>query len=173
MIKKRLADKQDIISPLFGLYPFIIHAGCNVAWLYFAPGIMGSGHLVAFSLYWGLAFAYQVGLLITAYTTKQSFPYFNMMMVISALGAADAWEGSRNGTAFQTSTDRQITSVYVALGIALCVYAVFVRDVIGSVGLIHNNASYTLKLGFILQICAYLDINCLTVKHKVDDKKKA
>lgn len=134
VVKKRLASKQDPITPLFGLYPFVVHAGCNVAWLYYAPGIMGSGHLVAFCLYWGLAFAYQVGLLITAYTTKQSFPYFNLMMIVSALGAADAREGFKGSHyAFQTSTDNQIMAMYIALGVSFVVYAVFVRDVIGSV----------------------------------------
>lgn len=136
VIKKRLSEKKDIISPLFGLWPFIIQAGCNVYWLQQASGIMASGHLVAFCLYWGVAFAYQVGLLITAFTTKQRFPYFNILMVVAAVGAADAREAAAGGTAFQTSIERQITAVYIALGFSLVVYGIFVRDVIGSVSLV-------------------------------------
>lgn len=56
-----------------------------------------------------------------------------MMMVVAALGAADARQGSLGMQAFQTSADRQIQAVYFALALSFVVYAVFVRDVIGTV----------------------------------------
>jgi len=144
VLKSRKTKNLAVITPLFGLLPFIFQTTCNCIWLANAPSIMKNGHLVAFSLYWCLAFAYQVGILITAHTTGQSFPWFNVLHILSALGAADAWSATNGKTAFQTTERKALVAVYMALVLSLCAYAFFVYDVVG-------------------EICDYFDINCLTV----------
>lgn len=83
--------------------------------------------------FWGLCFAYQVGLLITAHTTKQPLPYYNLLMLLSIVGAYDARQGSLGKFAFQSNPDYQMYAVYIALAIAAGFYAFFVYDVVGEV----------------------------------------
>jgi len=146
--KARRAKNLSVVTPALGLLPFVFQAACNVVWLHNAQSIKANGHLVAFSLYYCLAFAYQVGILITAHTTAQSFPWFNILQVVSFVGALDAYLGTQgNAWAFQTTERKALVAVYIALVLSFAAYAFFVYDVVG-------------------EICDYFDINCLTIKHK-------
>jgi ethanolaminephosphotransferase len=134
VIKKRREDKKDPYTPLFGLLPFVLQTATNCVWLAYSPAIFEKGHLTGFCLMWGLQFAYQVGLLITAHTTKQAFPFKNGMMALSVVCALDAVNSRKAGAiAFQTTDHRRIVAIYVALAIALANYAFFVTDVISTV----------------------------------------
>lgn len=124
---------------------------------------MEKGHLVAFSLYWCLAFAYQVGILITAHTTGQNFPWFNVLQVVSAVGAADAYFATHGKDfAFQVTEGKALGAVYIALAVSFAAYAFFIWDVVGEVSLLCSRRKIV-WVEVSAQICDYFDINCLTV----------
>lgn len=102
---------------------------------------MDNGHLVAFSLYWCLAFAYQVGILITAHTTGQNFPWFNVLQVVSVIGASDAYFATHGKDfAFQTTKSKALGAVYIALAVSFAAYSFFIWDVVGEVSpLLHSD----------------------------------
>lgn len=107
------------------------------------------GHAADPSASTGLSFAYQVGLLITAHVTKGPFPYYNLLMIWSAIGAIDANAAKLLGrpTNFiQRSDSASLTFVYISLIISFGVYSFFVSDTIST-------------------FCRVLDINCLTIKY--------
>ncbi|KAL7006172.1 hypothetical protein EMMF5_004293 [Cystobasidiomycetes sp. EMM_F5] len=80
---------QSVITPLLGLLPFVIHSLILLAWLD-AVEIVRTQYLLPFAVFWGLSFAYQVGLLITAHVSKGPFPYFHVLLLWSAFGSLDA-----------------------------------------------------------------------------------
>jgi len=98
----------------------------------------------------GLAFAYQVGLIITAHLTKSRFPYFNILFLPLLFGTFDAaapslelWKSVLGDGEYETGY------VFACLGLALGVHGSFVVDVVTN-------------------ICDFLDIWCLTIKHRYD-----
>lgn len=110
---------------------------------------MAQTRLPLISIDAGLSFAYEVGLLITAHVSKGPFPYYNVLMIWSLVGAIDANAPrffNRSTSFFQTSESASLTFVYISLVISLAQYSYFVRDTI-------------------LTFCRVLDINCLTIKY--------
>ena len=85
---------------------------------------------VPFLLYWGISFAYLVGLLILAHMCRTAFPYFHVLMVPSIVLAIDAWLPQ---PVFQATPHATTAVVYVALLCSLAVYGYFVYDVIATI----------------------------------------
>jgi ethanolaminephosphotransferase len=154
VIRARRSRGESSLKPLLGLLPFAVHTVFQVAYLYGAPFILRR-HLVAFSLSWGLAFAYQVGLLIVAHVTKSSFPKYHYGMVLSFIGAVDANAQRLFGVRPLINRDAggQLLWTYGCLIVAAVMHAFFIWDVVGTV-------------------CAYFDINCLTLKKNKDKEER-
>lgn len=144
--KATVKKGESVLLPLLGLLPFIFQATSMVAWLDASPYIR-TKHLLPFAVFWGLAFAYQVGLLITAHVSKGPFPYVNCLTVWSAVAALDAnlprYFGKRSY--LHNTHEQTLSFVYLSLATAFCVYVFFVSDTIAT-------------------FCRVLDINCLTIK---------
>jgi ethanolaminephosphotransferase len=148
VIKVRRARNESTLEPLLGLLPFALHAFLQVSYLHGAPFILRH-HLVAFSVGWGLSFAYHVGLLIVAHVTKSAFPAYHVLMVFSFLGALDINAPQLFGVRPLINLDQrgQLLWTYSGLLLAAATHGFFIWDVIGTV-------------------CTYFDINCLTLKKK-------
>jgi ethanolaminephosphotransferase len=148
VIKARRARNESTLTPLLGLLPFALHVVLQVSYLHGAPFILRH-HLVAFSVGWGLSFAYHVGLLIVAHVTKSPFPTHHILMVFSFLGALDVNAPQLFGVGPLINRDEggQLLWTYVGLLLAAATHGFFIWDVIGTV-------------------CGYFDINCLTLKKK-------
>lgn len=145
--KATVKKGESVLLPLLGLFPFICQATTMIAWLDASPYIR-TKHLLPFAVFWGLSFAYQVGLLITAHVSKGPFPFINVLTIWSAIGALDAnvprYFGVRSF--LHNTQDQALSFVYLSLATSLVVYTFFVSDTIAT-------------------FCRVLDINCLTIKY--------
>jgi hypothetical protein len=163
VIAAKRSRGEPLAGSLLGLLPFAIQTGAHIAWLAASPQIL-HGHLVPFAIYWGVAFAYQVGLLITAHTTKGPFPYWNGLMVWSAVCALDANADRLLGRPGLVHADegRALALVYVSIVLAIAVYSFFVWDVVGEVRpRARGGRRPRSSVDFVAaQICSYLDMNC-------------
>lgn len=136
---------------LVGLVPFFLTWTLIAAYLALQPSILRT-HLVPFTLYAGLVNAYSVGQMIVAHLTKAPFPYQNVLALPLVYGVLDSvgplllkhigigWPSSLGDGVYQ------VAFMFTLLGLAFGVYGSFVLDVI-------------------VDICDYLDIWCLTIKH--------
>ncbi|KAK0525658.1 hypothetical protein OC835_005536 [Tilletia horrida] len=136
--KRKEAGKdasQSLLSslkPLFGLIPLVVQLAGNTVWATAQrQQIMVDGHIfIPFLSYWGIAFAYNVGLLIVAHVTKAPFPYWNAAAVWSVLGAVDA---SLPSPLLQSTPARTRLTVYVSLVAATVLYGHFCYHVITTI----------------------------------------
>lgn len=87
---RRKANKP-VLTPLFGLLPFMADVALKVCWL-LAPNIhiVDSPRILVFMAFWCASFAYQVSQLILAHVTKSPFPYWNWMVLWTLAGSVDA-----------------------------------------------------------------------------------
>jgi ethanolaminephosphotransferase len=147
VISARRRKNLPVAPALLGLAPFFLVWACVGTWLSYRPAIL-TQHLIPFLFFMGLAFAYQVGLIITAHLTKSDFPYFNVLFLPLLFGTFDAAAPSLG---FWKSVlgdgEYEIAYVFACLGLALGVHGSFVVDVVTN-------------------ICDFLDIWCLTIKHR-------
>lgn len=162
VVRARRAKSLPVGPALAGLAPFFVPWAAIAAWLALRPEILHR-HLVPFIFFVGVSFAYQVGLMITAHLTKSGFPFVNMLFLPIFFGAADAlgpWlrqigdgkEGSGYGWASLLGEGPyEIAYVFCSLGLAIGVHGSFIVDVITN-------------------ICDYLDIWCLTIKHPMTEE---
>ncbi|WFD33429.1 ethanolaminephosphotransferase [Malassezia cuniculi] len=126
-------NKKSILEPVFGLLPFMVQVAAHVFWLN-GNNRMIFEHapaFVPFIGFWGLAFAYLVGILIVAHVTHASFPYWNVSLLVSILGAVDA--NLPGGPLVQTSPEATLAVVYAALVFSLALYVYFAVDVIQAI----------------------------------------
>ncbi|GAA5884481.1 hypothetical protein JCM6882_005268 [Rhodosporidiobolus microsporus] len=133
-----------LLKPISRLSPWALHTAAMVSWLHARESLLLRTTLFhPFAIFWGLAFAHHVQLVILSHLTKSPFPaaWKHPLLLLSILGAVDAQVG-----VVQTSEERTHNVVLACVGIAFLVYAHFVWEVIGD-------------------ICAFYDINCLTIKH--------
>jgi len=92
----RVAVRQEKrnVRPLLYLLPFVFTVIIQVAWLSHPrvndSWIIGSASFVPFLCAWGLQFAHQVGRIILAHVTKDRFPVWDSVWILSVIGAADA-----------------------------------------------------------------------------------
>ncbi|KAF3941320.1 hypothetical protein ABW19_dt0202634 [Dactylella cylindrospora] len=154
VVKARRARGLRVRPALLGLAPFFTLWILIPTWLYVQPDILHN-HLIPFMFFVGASFAYQVGLIITAHLTKSRFPYFNVLIIPIFLGTMDSLgpflvKNYGFGWPSALGEEYEIPFVFLCLGCAYGVYGSFVVDVI-------------------MNICDYLDIWCLTIKHKKTD----
>jgi len=131
----------------------------------------------------GASFAYQVGLIITAHLTKSAFPYLNVMIVPILFGTLDAlgpflqeniglgWPSALGDGTYQ------IAYVFLCLGLGWGVYGSFVVSHLFQPFFPHffvKTRLIKLQVDVIMNICEFLDIWCLTIKHPapVEEQKK-
>ena len=137
---------------LKGLLPFFAVWAMIITYLYLQPTVLYH-HLVPFVFFAGIVNAYSVGQMITAHLVKLPFPFYNVLALPLAYGVIDSLGPlllKHFGIGWPTALghdEYQVSYVFLMLGLALGVYGSFVVDVIVS-------------------ICDYLDIWCLTIKHK-------
>lgn len=133
VVRKCRETKKSIYEPLIGLLPFVLQVCANVSWA------GGNGRMifeygpayVPFIFFWGISFAYLVGIVIVAHVTKVPFPYWNVTCVISVLGAIDA--NLPGGPIVQSTPAATLRTVYAALALVTAIYAYFVVDVIQAI----------------------------------------
>lgn len=161
VMRARRAKGLPVASALMGLVPFFAPWVVIPTWLALRPRIL-TEHLIPFIFFIGIAFAYQVGLMITAHLTKSPFPFFNVLYLPITIGAIDAVGPWLKGmTAFYGDSswgwnsvlgnvdEYQLAYVMACLGLAIGVHGSFIYDVVTN-------------------ICDYMDIWCLTIKYRRD-----
>ncbi|GAA5868901.1 hypothetical protein JCM16303_000300 [Sporobolomyces ruberrimus] len=149
----------SILKPLSRLSPWLIHTTAMLTWLHAKEStLLRTTLFIPFAFTWGLSFAHHVQLLILAHLTKSKFPaaWKHPLLLLSILGSLDANKsrifGGSSSSWIQSNEERTKNTVLVCLGLALAVYSHFVVEVIGD-------------------ICAFYDINCLTIKRKSASSK--
>lgn len=154
VVKARRSKNLPVGEALAGLLPFLSMATMVPIWLALRPVILRE-HLLPFMFFLGACFAYQVGLIIVGHLTMSPFPFFNILLLPIFAGMVDAagpflreYTGGIIGWPTALGSGQyEIAYVYLCMGLALGVYGSFMVDVI-------------------VNICDYLDIWCLTIKHQ-------
>ncbi|KAF5384938.1 hypothetical protein D9615_000984 [Tricholomella constricta] len=141
------------LRPLTLLFPFVIAASIQVAWLSQPEvnhsAIINSPNFVPFLCAWGLQFAHQVGRMILAHVTSTAFPVWDWVWIWSIIGAVDANLPHIIGRApiIQSTMRNATIFIWLTLVISFVVYARFCVLVIND-------------------ITNYLGIACFTVRKK-------
>ncbi|CAG8552475.1 2232_t:CDS:2 [Paraglomus brasilianum] len=144
------SQKKPLIPALLGLFPFAFMSALEFVWLAASPQIL-TRHLIVFLLYIGISFGYQVGLIITAHVTKAPFPYWNVSFYPLLFGVANAL--LRKVGISIIDNYYEIIYVHLCLAFSALLYGHFVVNVIRD-------------------ICDYFDINCFTIKRKMNVSTK-
>lgn len=161
VICARRSKGLSIFPALAGLAPFFATSLAIPIWCYLRPEILEE-HILPFIFFIGASFAYQVGLVIVAHLTKSPYPYFNILLLPILVGILDSMGPllqERFGKdvfgwpSVLGSGPYMIAYVFGCLGLSIGVYGSFVVDVITN-------------------ICEFLDIWCLTIKHPWDQKEE-
>ncbi|KAI8334618.1 hypothetical protein BC941DRAFT_431691 [Chlamydoabsidia padenii] len=135
---------RSIIKAFLGLTPFVSMCYITYQWMCLWPDLVDE-HLALFIPVLGLLFGFQVGLMILAHVAKLPFPYFNMP-VIGFLSLGYLYAYLENSGCLSIQKDHR--SIVVGL-------------------LVVTLIQYTnFALSVIQQICQFLDIGCLYIKHK-------
>jgi ethanolaminephosphotransferase len=128
--------KGSSTKTLLGLLPFVLQTAINLLWLHSQPSLLNR-HLLPFMVYYGLSFAYLVGLLIVSHILKapEVFPYWNILLFWSFLGFADSHIniltlGLIEQPIFQKSEAGAVKFIWLSILVASVIYAYFVADVI-------------------------------------------
>jgi len=156
VIKVRRSKKLPIREALAGLIPFLALVTTAPIWLALRPIVLKE-HLLPFMFFLGATFAYQVGLIIVAHLTQSPFPFFNVMLlpIFIFIGMLDSMgpfllhhtSGTIGWPSALGDGHYQVGYVFLCMGLSFGIYGSFVVDVITN-------------------MCDYLDISCLTIKHK-------
>ncbi|KAJ1988193.1 hypothetical protein H4R33_002525 [Dimargaris cristalligena] len=145
VFEARRQARLPILPALVSFLPFVFASTMAYLWLDASTGLL-TQHLVAFFAFVTFGFGYTVGRMIVAHVTKASFPIFNMMFIPILVGAVNANLAQR-GLPHLFPLAQEHYYVYFCVAYAVVVYLHFAMTVIN-------------------QICQYLDIWCLTIKHK-------
>lgn len=124
-----IAEKRSALAPLMGIVPFAVQTVANMAWAmgHGAQVMVYGSVFVPFLLFWGLSFAYLVGLVILAHVCRTPYPYWNILLLPSLVLALDAHLPQ---PVLQGSLTTLTYAVYGSVALSLAVYAYFVYDVI-------------------------------------------
>ncbi|KAJ1675566.1 hypothetical protein EV182_001020 [Spiromyces aspiralis] len=139
------AERKSVFAAYADSIPFISVLTSMYIWLYNSP-LLRTQHLVLFMTFVALAFSYIVGRVIIAHVTKAPFPKLNRMHVPLFIGTANALFPALFGADKPFDGAKELGLVYACLIYAAIQYGHFVLSVID-------------------EICSYMDINCLTIKH--------
>ncbi|KAI9506981.1 hypothetical protein GGI25_006123 [Coemansia spiralis] len=141
-------QKKGVLAAYADAIPFAASIGSVTLWLYASPMVLRE-HLVAFLLFVGFAFSYIVGRVIVAHVTGAPFPKLNRMHIPIFFGTTNAI-APHIGLTKMFDGQNELILIWLCLGYTAIQYAHFALEVINT-------------------ICTYLDINCLTIKHKKSD----
>ncbi|GAC72725.1 sn-1,2-diacylglycerol ethanolamine- and cholinephosphotranferases [Moesziomyces antarcticus T-34] len=132
VVQARKTRKQSTLTPLLGLAPLLLQIGANIAWIRANSAyiLVDPRALLPFLAFWGISFAYNVGLLIVAHVTKAPFPYWNIAIVWSVLGAIDA---NLTMPFVQTNPANQLTVIWASLAFSAVLYLHFCHNVITTI----------------------------------------
>lgn len=132
VVQARKARKQSTLTPLLGLAPLLLQIGANIAWIRANSAyiLVDPRALLPFLAFWGISFAYNVGLLIVAHVTKAPFPYWNIAIVWSVLGAIDA---NLTMPFVQTNPANQLAVIWASLAFSAVLYLHFCHNVITTI----------------------------------------
>lgn len=141
-------------SAFVDLFPMVSFVALNWLWLWGSPSDIVHTQGILFSLVMGLEFAMIVGRTILAHLLHMRFPRLYPGLLLLLPGALNSCArllpGHEQG--FLTAGQER-TYVLVYAAVTTLLYSHFVLTVIN-------------------QFCAYLDINCLTIKKKTTPKAK-
>ncbi|KAJ3053944.1 hypothetical protein HK097_003017 [Rhizophlyctis rosea] len=190
VIKSRKSKKLSTTTPFFGLIPFFVFVAATFSWLYVSPTILKK-HIVPFVLLIGCIFGHQVGKMILAHVTHRPFPMFNKsaFFIFTAGIISSFWfrDWTRNPTVetplrlaaehFATDFKAQVAQTFSTIGATHVAGRVlsarttkFLEGLVVYVLLIISVVFY---LRFVTKVigafCKVFDINCLTIKHKVQE----
>ncbi|KAJ2357614.1 hypothetical protein IWW50_002225 [Coemansia erecta] len=143
--RARREQRLSVPSAYADAVPFAASIGSVVVWLWESPDVL-HGHLVLFLTFVGFAFSYIVGRVIVAHVTGAPFPKLNRMHIPIFLGTINAL-APRLGLTKIFAGSNEVVLIWICLVYTGAQYAHFALEVIDT-------------------ICSYLDINCLTIKHK-------
>lgn len=133
----------SLFKPLTRLSPFVAHTLAMLAWVHAREQLLLRTTLfIPLALFWGIASAHHVQLVILAHLTKSPFPsaLYHPLVLVSVVAAVDAHVG-----VFQSSDERVKQAVLGCLAVGFVIYSHFVYEVIGD-------------------ICAFYDIKCVSVR---------
>ncbi len=87
VIAARRSRKPVDLTPLLGLTPLVAQITANVLWIRANRSFILADPraLLPFLAYWGITFAYNVGLLITPTSPRPPFPYWTSASLVGAL----------------------------------------------------------------------------------------
>lgn len=141
--KSCMQKNASPIRPLMGLLPITVQVLANVIWVMGNDGLIFADGpaFVAFIVYWGISFAYMVGLLIVAHVCHAPFPHWNITCLLSILGAIDAnlstyvrcVTATDRSPLVQTSAAATNTLVFAMLAFVIALHSYFIYDVITSI----------------------------------------
>ncbi|SHO77058.1 Similar to S.cerevisiae protein CPT1 (Cholinephosphotransferase) [Malassezia sympodialis ATCC 42132] len=127
--RRCVEEKRSALMPLVGIVPFAVQTVANMAWAmgHGAQVMVHGSVFVPFLLFWGLSFAYLVGLVILAHVCHTPYPYWNVLLLPSLVLAVDAHLPQ---PVLQGSLSALTNAVYGSLALSFAVYAYFVYDVV-------------------------------------------
>ncbi|KAJ2807649.1 hypothetical protein H4R21_000391 [Coemansia helicoidea] len=140
------AQNRSAALALADAVPFAASIGSVVVWLHHSPDVR-TQHLVLFLNFVGFAFSYIVGRVIVAHVTGAPFPKLNRMHIPIFLGTANSLAPALGLTKLFGGPS-EVLLIWICLVYTAAQYAHFALEVIDT-------------------ICSFLDINCLTIKHKL------
>ncbi|EST06348.1 CDP-alcohol phosphatidyltransferase [Kalmanozyma brasiliensis GHG001] len=132
VVAARKSRNQSTLTPLLGLTPLIAQITANIFWIRANRSFILADPraLLPFLSYWGITFAYNVGLLIVAHVTKAPFPYWNIGILWSVVFAIDA---NLPTSYLQTDPETQLKVIYASLAFAAVLYVHFCHNVITTI----------------------------------------
>lgn len=122
---------SSLAKPLTRLTPFVAHTLAMLAWVHAREKLLLRTTLfIPLALFWGIASAHHVQLVILAHLTKSPFPsaVYHPLVLLATCAALDA-----HFKVFQTTDERVKQAVLGCLAIAFLVYSHFVWEVIGDI----------------------------------------
>lgn len=153
VVKARRNADLPVLPVFLEWTPMLIYTGSIIAWVGSDDShLLKDNHLVLFCITLALVFGRLTTKIILHHLTRQPFPYWTVLL-LPLMGGAILANLPKLGFDPITSQAEHLYLVTFC-GIALAVYGNWAWRVIDT-------------------ICRFLDINCLTIKSRVDEKKKA
>ena len=152
VVKVRQAKKLPIAPVFLEWFPMLVYCSCCMAWLGSPYStLLSDNHLVLWCLTQSFVFGRLTTKVILHHLTRQPFPYWTVMLVPLVGGAA------------------LVNLPYIGLpGMTPVMEAWYLRGYL----VFAVTAYMTWATRVINKICAFLDINCLTIKKKTKGEKK-
>lgn len=144
VIAARRSRKESVITPLAGLLPLVAQIAANLVWMTANRAFILASPLafLPFITFWGITFAYNVGLLIVAHVTKAPYPYWNIGIVWSVVFAIDA---SLPKSYIQVDPERTLQVIYASLAFSVVLYGHFCHNVVTTITQEMKMACFTVK----------------------------